>query len=170
MEQLVYFALKLTIQVPHPVMKIGSSSTRRIVRNRVQQPTFKFSCESRVFHPAQDKLRLDRLYTELAKNCEHGLGPKLPLKVWPVWTKIAVTMNDLEELERRLRLSMLKAQLALREMERTALTNEIESPLTTPERKAQAIARRDASLIEWAEIMNELGDSWGVSELDREQD
>ena len=53
-------------------------------------------------------------------------------------------MNDLEELERRLRLSMLKAQLALREMERTALTIEIDSPLTTPERKAQAIARRDA--------------------------
>jgi hypothetical protein len=87
-----------------------------------------------------------------------------------VWTKIAVTVNDLEELERRLRLSMLKAQLALREMERTALTIEIDSPLTTPERKAQAIARRDASLIEWAEIMNEVGDSWGVSELDREQD
>ena len=65
---------------------------------------------------------------------------------------------------------MLKAQLALREMERTALTIEIDSPLTTPERKAQAIARRDASLIEWAEIMNEVGDSWGVSELDREQD
>ena len=87
-----------------------------------------------------------------------------------MWTKIAVTVNDLEELERRLRLSMLKAQLALREMERTALTIEIDSPLTTPERKAQAIARRDASLIEWAEIMNEVGDSWGVSELDREQD
>ena len=68
MEQLVYFPLKLTMQVPHAVMKIGSSSTRRIVRNRVQQPTFKFSCESRVFHPAQDKLRLDRLYSEPAKN------------------------------------------------------------------------------------------------------
>ena len=65
---------------------------------------------------------------------------------------------------------MLKAQLALRELERLALTKEIESPLTTPERKTEAIARRDASLIEWAEIMNELGDSWGVSELDREQD
>ena len=65
---------------------------------------------------------------------------------------------------------MLKAQLALREMERLALADEIESPLTTPERKREAIARPDASLIEWAEIMNELGDSWGVSELDRSQD
>ena len=61
---------------------------------------------------------------------------------------------------------MLKAQLALREMERTALSNEIESPLTTPERRAEAIIRRDASLIEWAEIMNELGYSWGISELE----
>ena len=47
--------------------------------------------------------------------------PTVPLKVWPVWIKIAVTVNELEELERRLRLSMLKAQMALREMERTAL-------------------------------------------------
>ena len=54
---------------------------------------------------------------------------------------------------------MLKAQLALHETERAALTKEIESPRTTPERKAEAIARRDTSLTEWAEIVNELGGS-----------
>jgi hypothetical protein len=94
------------------------------------------------------------------------IRPSVPLKVWSTWTKIAVTMNELEELERRLRLSMLKARLALRELERLALTKEIESPLTIPERKTEAIARRDASLIEWAETMNELEAEWGVSELE----
>ena len=76
-----------------------------------------------------------------------------------MWTKIAVTMNDLEEIECRFRLNTRKAQLALYEAERTALTNEIESPLTTPKRKAEAIARRDAALVEWAEIVNERGGS-----------
>ena len=64
--QLVFFPLKLTIQFPHPVMKTGSTPTRRIVRKYVQLPTFKFSCKPRVFHPAQNKLRLDHLDTEPA--------------------------------------------------------------------------------------------------------
>jgi hypothetical protein len=66
--QPVYFNLKLTIQFPHPVMKTGSSPTRRIVRKYVQLPTFKFSCQSRVCHPAQGKLRLDHLDTEPAND------------------------------------------------------------------------------------------------------
>ena len=75
-------------------------------------------------------------------------------------------MDVYEEMRRKLMLSMLKAQLALREIERVALTDEIERPDTSPERKADAIARRDATIIEWGEIMSELESSGDVSAVE----
>jgi hypothetical protein len=46
----------------------------------------------------------------------------------------------------------------LREIERVELNIEIDCRQTSPERKAEAIAQRDAALIEWSEIMTELED------------
>jgi hypothetical protein len=62
---------------------------------------------------------------------------------------------------------MLKAHLALHEIERTALSAEINDSNTTPERRAEAIARRDAALVEWGEIMSELDSSYDISAMDQ---
>ncbi|HEX3893461.1 MAG TPA: hypothetical protein VHW46_12870 [Terracidiphilus sp.] len=50
----------------------------------------------------------------------------------------------------------LKALLVVSEMERAALNFEIGSPQITPERKSEAITRRDAVVIEWGRRMTEL--------------
>lgn len=65
-------------------------------------------------------------------------------------------MTEIDRICRLLRLDNLEAQLVLREIERVGLNAQIDSPETTPERRAKAIARRDNSLIEWGEIMTEL--------------
>ena len=71
-------------------------------------------------------------------------------------------MFETEEIIRRLQISTLKAQLVLREIERVALNAEIDSPHTSPERRMEATARRDISLIEWGEIMTELAEIHGI--------
>jgi hypothetical protein len=53
---------------------------------------------------------------------------------------------------------LLEARLVVCEMERTLLIFEIDSPETTPERRAEAIARRDAVIVHWGELMTELCD------------
>jgi hypothetical protein len=68
------------------------------------------------------------------------------------------SVSEIEEICRRLQLTNLKAQLALREIEHVGLNFEIDSLQTSPERKAEATARRDAALIEWGEIFTELED------------
>ena len=65
-------------------------------------------------------------------------------------------MTEIDRICRLLRLDNLEAQVVLREIERVGLNAQIDSPETTRERRAKAIARRDASLIEWGEIMTEL--------------
>jgi hypothetical protein len=67
-------------------------------------------------------------------------------------------MTEMERMRRLLRLDNLEALLVLREIERVGLNFEIDSPETTPERKANAIARRDEGLIEWGETLTELED------------
>lgn len=61
-------------------------------------------------------------------------------------------------MRRLLRLDNLEALLVLREIERVGLNFEIDSQKITPERKAEAIARRDEVLIEWGETLTELED------------
>jgi hypothetical protein len=65
-------------------------------------------------------------------------------------------MTEIDRICRLLRTDNLEAQLVLREIERVGRNRVIDSPQTTPERKAAAIARRDAALIEWGEIITEL--------------
>jgi hypothetical protein len=65
-------------------------------------------------------------------------------------------MEEIDRIWRILVLDNLEAQLVVHEIERVGLNFEIDSPQVTPERKAEAIARRDTVLIEWGEIMTEL--------------
>ena len=67
-------------------------------------------------------------------------------------------MTEMERMRRLLRLDNLEALLVLREIERVGLNFQIDSPETTPERKMEAIARRDKVLIEWGETLTELED------------
>lgn len=67
-----------------------------------------------------------------------------------------IAKNEIVRILRRLRINELKALLGLSEIERVALNFEIDSPQITSERKAEAIARRDAVMIEWAQRMTEL--------------
>ena len=67
-------------------------------------------------------------------------------------------MTEIDRICRLHRLDNLEAQLVVREIERVGLNAQIDSPETTQKRRAEAIARRDASLIEWGEIMTELED------------
>jgi hypothetical protein len=67
-------------------------------------------------------------------------------------------MDQVSEILLRLTISERQAQLALREIERVALTREIDDPLTSPDRRPEAMLRRDRSLVEWGEIMTELQD------------
>ena len=65
-------------------------------------------------------------------------------------------MDDLEDILHRMRVSNLEARLELREIEAAAYTREIASPLTYATRRAEAIERRDAVLIELSRIRAEL--------------
>jgi hypothetical protein len=67
-----------------------------------------------------------------------------------------VQMDELGEIRRRLRISNLEARLALREIEAAALTREITSPLTSANRKGEAIQSRDAALTEASVIKADL--------------
>lgn len=75
-------------------------------------------------------------------------------------------MEENDQLRHYLRLDNLRAMLVLSEIERVGLDFEIDPSQTTPERKAEAIARRDAVMIEWARRiteLQELEDFLGVS-------
>jgi hypothetical protein len=65
-------------------------------------------------------------------------------------------MRDTERAQCEFLLSNLEARLQVSEIERVALNFELRSRQITPERKAEATARRDAVLIEWGEIMTKL--------------
>jgi hypothetical protein len=69
---------------------------------------------------------------------------------------MSIQMDEIDRIYCLLRSDHLEAQLVLYEIARVGFNAEIDSPETTPERRAQAIARRDASLVEWGEIMTEL--------------
>ena len=64
----------------------------------------------------------------------------------------------MNRIRRILRIDNLEALLVLYEIARVGFNAEIDSPQTTPERKAEAIARRDNVLIEWGETITELDD------------
>jgi hypothetical protein len=65
-------------------------------------------------------------------------------------------MDPMDDIRYRMRIANLEARRELHEIERAALTREIDSPLTgTPARKS-AMERRDVLLSEWAEIVDEL--------------
>ena len=65
-------------------------------------------------------------------------------------------MTEIDRLYRLLRTNHLEAQLVLYEIARVGFNAEIDSPETPPERRAEAIELRDASLIEWGESITEL--------------
>jgi hypothetical protein len=65
-------------------------------------------------------------------------------------------MNDIEDIRRRMRISNLHARCEVHEIEAAALTREVASPLTSSQRRAEAIERRDAALTELFEIKAEL--------------
>ena len=67
-------------------------------------------------------------------------------------------MNELETKLRELYLHHLEAMLRLCELRRIGLNAEIDSPDTTPKRRAEATRQRDQTLVEWATIMTELDD------------
>lgn len=53
----------------------------------------------------------------------------------------------------------LAAILAVQEIELAGLNFAIDSQLSSPEEKAEAIARRDAVIVEWGKTMTELEDA-----------
>lgn len=69
---------------------------------------------------------------------------------------MVLTMNDLEDLRRRMRITNLEARLDLHEIEIAAFDRELASALTSRDRKAEATERRDALLRERCEIKTEL--------------
>jgi hypothetical protein len=66
--------------------------------------------------------------------------------------------KGLEKIILRLRVSNLEAQLEMRGIERAGLSREIESLQTSPERRAEALARREVVLTEWVAILAKLED------------
>lgn len=65
-------------------------------------------------------------------------------------------MDDLDILRRRMRIANLEARRELHEIERDALTRQINSRLKTPWQREEAIERRDDLLSEWAKVVEEL--------------
>jgi hypothetical protein len=65
-------------------------------------------------------------------------------------------MRDIERAQCQFLLANLEARLVVSEIERVGLNFELGSQQITPERRADAIARRDAVLIEWGETMTKL--------------
>ncbi len=75
-------------------------------------------------------------------------------------------MDEIADIRRRLRFTMLRAQIALREIERIGLTAEIDNPLTAKRRKIEATTRRAEALVEWGEIMTELAACGDIPPVD----
>jgi hypothetical protein len=65
-------------------------------------------------------------------------------------------MRDIERAQGQFLLSNLEARLTVAEIELTALNFELRSPQIRPERRAEAIARSDAMIVEWGETMTKL--------------
>ena len=65
-------------------------------------------------------------------------------------------MDELDDIRRRLRISNLEARRELLEIERTAISREITSPLTNLDRREQLSERRDQLAMQSAEITEEL--------------
>lgn len=69
-----------------------------------------------------------------------------------------IAKDEIAAILRRLYIGKLKALLGVGEIERVALNFELGSPKITAQRKAEAIARRDAVMVEWGERMTELAE------------
>ena len=67
-----------------------------------------------------------------------------------------VPTDDIEDIRRRMRISNLEARLALQEIEAEALKREINSPLTSAQKREDATRRRDFALTEASAITVEL--------------
>jgi hypothetical protein len=65
-------------------------------------------------------------------------------------------MEPMDDINRRLRVSRLEAKRELIEIERDALLNEINSSLTSQDRREEAFARREELMSQWNGIMEEL--------------
>ena len=65
-------------------------------------------------------------------------------------------MDDVDDLRRRMRIANLEARRELCEVERDALTREINSPTTSELQRRAAAKRRDDMWTEWSEIVEEL--------------
>ena len=72
-------------------------------------------------------------------------------------------MDDLDELHRRMRIANLEARRELCEIERDALTGEINSSLTSEQARKAAARRRDLLWTEWVEIVEEMKSLLGSS-------
>jgi hypothetical protein len=70
--------------------------------------------------------------------------------------KCSSRMDQMDDIRYRMRVANLEARRELHEIERAALTREIDSPLTSALGRKTAIERRDAVLSKWAEIVQEL--------------
>ena len=68
----------------------------------------------------------------------------------------AIQMEEIENRLCRILIDILEARLAASEIERVGWTRVINSPGTTLEERAAAIAQRDAALVEWGSILTEL--------------
>ena len=67
-------------------------------------------------------------------------------------------MDELDEIRLRMRITKLEARLALCEIESAALTREINSPLTSFERRKEARKSLDAARSEQANLFAELNE------------
>ena len=65
-------------------------------------------------------------------------------------------MDNLDSLHRRMRIANLEGQRVRCEIERDALTRQIESPLASEQERQQAAQLRDALWDEWVQIDEEL--------------
>jgi hypothetical protein len=74
-------------------------------------------------------------------------------------------MRDFERAQCQILASSLEARLQVSEIERVALNFELGSPQITPERKVDAMARRNAVLIQWGETMTQLEELLRISML-----
>jgi hypothetical protein len=74
-------------------------------------------------------------------------------------------MRDFERAQCQILASSLEARLQVSEIERVALNFELGSPQITPERKVDAMARRNAVLIQWGETMTQLEELRRISML-----
>jgi hypothetical protein len=68
----------------------------------------------------------------------------------------APAMDEIDDIRHRLRVSNLQARQELLEIERTSLLREINSSLTSQDRRTEAITKRDELTTQWAEVVEEL--------------